>query len=376
MRILLYSCTAWPKLGGQEAVVDSLARHFMDLGHEPFVMAPRPRHLKVDDRSLPYQVLRHPRFISTKRFVAWYRRWLWRAYQRFGFDILHCHDVYPTGYLAALLRDRLKCPIVITSHGGDLREGNIRMSKPGMRPKFEAAVRTADRLVAISGLTHQGYLRLGAGENQIVAIPNGVDIAPLQTPVNRPVQLAPAIEAGKYFLFMGRLTRQKGVDVLLRALALLPRCDCVRLVVAGDGHEREALGKLVQDQGLGRCVEFVGRVDGAMKSYLFQNALATVVPSRTWETSPLVVRESYAAGRPVIASRHLGLADLINEGMTGRLVKPDSAEELAGVMREFMDKPQAADQMGENARRAVAAFSWRAVAERHVALYAELRGKS
>jgi glycosyltransferase involved in cell wall biosynthesis len=373
MRILLYSCTAWPKLGGQEAVVDSLARQFAVLGHEPFVMAPRPKHFRPDDRSLPYPVLRHPRFISTKHLVSWYRRWLLRAYQRFNFDILHCHDVYPTGYLAALLRDRLNCPILITSHGGDLREGNVRLSKPGMQPRFEMAVRAADRLVVISGFTHRGFLRLGARENQIVDIPNGVEIAPLQTRVERPCKLHPAIEAGRYFLFMGRLTRQKGVDVLLRAIALLPRARGVQVVIAGDGDEQVALQKLAEALGLGQSVEFVGRVSGALKNYLFQNALATVVPSRTWEAFGLVVVESYAAGRPVIASRHLGLADLVNDGVTGRLVAPESAEELAGAMQELLAAPQSADGMGENARRAAAAYSLQEVAARHLALYEELR---
>jgi len=241
-----------------------------------------------------------------------------------------------------------------------------------MRPRFEAAVRAADRLVVISGFTRQGFLRLGAAENQLVAIPNGVEIAPLHTPVDRPEKLDPAIAAGKYFLFMGRLSRQKGVDVLLRALALLPRGRSVQVAIAGHGDEREALTKLAEELGLAGSVQFLGRVDGALKNYLFQNALATVVPSRTWETSPLVVRESYAAGRPVIATRHLGLADMVEEGVTGQLVAAESAEELAGAMRIFMEAPQAADRMGENARRAVAAYSWRAVAERHLALYAEL----
>src|SRR5437016_5088415 len=105
MRICLYTGTALPKLGGQEAVVDALARQFLKLGHEPLVMAPRPRlPLRPDDGTLPYPVISHPRFFSTKFLVSWYRAFLRRAARRNHFDILHCHDVYPTGYLAALTR--------------------------------------------------------------------------------------------------------------------------------------------------------------------------------------------------------------------------------------------------------------------------------
>ncbi len=154
MRICLYSGSALPKLGGQEAVVDALARQFVALGHEPFVLAPMPKGpIRIDDASLPYPVLRHPRFFSTRRLVSWYRLWLLKFHQRYHFDVVHCHDVYPTGYLAALLRPRMKIPIIITSHGGDVREGNVRIVKPGMRSRFEAAVAGADALVSIGRFT-------------------------------------------------------------------------------------------------------------------------------------------------------------------------------------------------------------------------------
>src|SRR5689334_2476075 len=71
MRICHYTETALPKLGGQELVVDALVREQADLGHEVVVLTQWPRRkIRVDDASLPYQVVRHPRFWSTRRFVA------------------------------------------------------------------------------------------------------------------------------------------------------------------------------------------------------------------------------------------------------------------------------------------------------------------
>ena len=105
MRICLYTSTALPKLGGQEAVVDALAREFLAAGHSPLVLAPQPcRPMRVEDDRLPYRVVRHPRFYSTRAFVRWYRWYLRRLYARWPFDILHCHDVYPTGWIASLWR--------------------------------------------------------------------------------------------------------------------------------------------------------------------------------------------------------------------------------------------------------------------------------
>src|SRR5260370_33318539 len=121
MRIGLYSETALPKMGGQEFVVDALARQFTSLGHEVVVLASPPRPpWRINDAALPYHVERHPRFIATRRFVNWYSFWLLRCHRRFRFDVLHCHGVYPPGFLASLCRDAMGVPMVITSHGGDI----------------------------------------------------------------------------------------------------------------------------------------------------------------------------------------------------------------------------------------------------------------
>ena len=103
MRVCMYTDTALPLLGGQEMVIDALCKQYIALGHEPTVLAPPPRHLSTADHEFPYPVIRHPRFISTRHFVDWYKHWLERAHRRNRFDILHCHSIYPCGYLAAPL---------------------------------------------------------------------------------------------------------------------------------------------------------------------------------------------------------------------------------------------------------------------------------
>ena len=77
MRICLYTNTALPKFGGQEIVVDALARQFLALGHEPVVLAPwRGSQGPFDAASVPYPVAWHPRFLSTRWFVSWYGHWM------------------------------------------------------------------------------------------------------------------------------------------------------------------------------------------------------------------------------------------------------------------------------------------------------------
>src|SRR5271170_2937557 len=129
MRICLYTETALPKIGGQEMVVDALARRYQALGHDVVVLAPHPRlPLRANDGSLPYPVVRHPRFYSTRYLVSWYRWFLLRLFRKRPFDVLHCHGLYPSGYLAALCKEQLGVPVLVTSHGGDVHRDNVRLA--------------------------------------------------------------------------------------------------------------------------------------------------------------------------------------------------------------------------------------------------------
>jgi len=376
MRICFYTETALPKVGGQEMVVDALARQFSAMGHEVMVLAPHPRRplrARDCDPGLPYRVRRHPRFFSTRRFVAQYRRFLVKACREFRPDVLHCHSVYPTAYLAGLCREEIGVPILLTSHGGDVYENNPRVRKPVLYRRHVEAIKAVDRFIAISRFTREGFVRLGAREDRIVDIPNGVDAEPFALRVKRPEGFPDGIVPGKYMLFMGRLIKRKGVDCLLRAWGRLPRSSEARLVIAGDGDERERLVALAGELGLGERVCFFGPARGEAKIYLFQNAICTVVPSRTWEAFGLIVLESYASGRPVIASRLPGLEDLVQEGETGFLVDAENAEQLAGAIDRMQSDRERADAMGKRGLSKVGDFRWEAVARRHIEVYQSLR---
>jgi glycosyltransferase involved in cell wall biosynthesis len=376
MRICLYTETALPKLGGQELVVDALARQFTAQGHDAIVLAPRPRHLRVDDSQLPYPVARHPRFISTRRLVAWYGHWLLKTNRRHRFEILHCHSVYPCGYLAALNRQYLGVPTVITSHGGDVREGNVRLAKPGLPARHSLAVARADALVAISRFTRDGFLRLYPQAEPIVAIPNGVDLAPFAQPAPRPAELEMRIQAERFVLFLGRLNRRKGVDVLLDAWAQVAPGNQEQLIVAGDGDERAALVAQAARLNLADRVHFVGTATGELKIWLLQNASFVVIPSRTWEAFPLVVLESYAAGRPVVGTRIAGLEDLVQENRTGLLTPPDSPADLATAVGRLLQNGDETRAMGRRARLAARDYGWDAVADKYLELFERLKNTS
>jgi glycogen(starch) synthase len=372
MRICLYTETALPKMGGQEIVVDALARQFLHMGHDVVVLAPHPRlPLRARDHLLPYRVVRHPRFFSTRHFVPWYRWFLSRILRHQGTEILHCHGLYPPGYLAALARARHATPMLITSHGGDVHQDNVRLVKPELHQRTIRGLAAADRLVAISRFT-ESRMRVLCPQATIANIPNGVDLSPYVEAAARPQGLSETIRPGDYFLFLGRLKERKGVDMLLHALSRISPVCKIPLVVAGAGEEQAALEQLTARLGIGSRVLFVGPVHHPAKAYLLQNALATVVPSRIWEAFGLVALESFAAGTPVIATRLPGLEDLIDPGKTGWLVAPESPLELANALQQADNQRSHCRQMGQHGRRWVQDYDWSAVAQRHLDLYREL----
>jgi glycosyltransferase involved in cell wall biosynthesis len=375
MKICLYTETALPKVGGQEYVVDALARQMTAQGHEVVVVAQYPRApLPLNDDALPYRVIRHRRFHSTWNMISWYRFRLFRLHRKFPFEVLHCHSVHPCGYLGTFCKEQLNTTLVITSHGGDVREGNVRLQKPGLRERFATALRLADAAVSIGRFTTEGFTRLYPS-TRIVEIPNGVDLKPFASPAARPEEIDPRIQSGQYVLFLGRLNQRKGADILLDAWAM---CDPkvrsrMMLVVAGDGEERAPLTAQAERLGIASRVSFVGRVGGATKTWLLQNARGVCTPSRGWEAFPLVALEAFAAGKPLIATRIPGLEDRVTPGKTGWLVPPEDPIALASALSQLAAAGAPLHDFAANVRRIADAHGWPSIAARHVDLYREAR---
>ena len=119
--------------------------------------------------------------------------------------------------------------------------------------------------------------------------------------------------ANRYIVYMGRLSHEKGIFTLFKAMRGLPS---LRLKVMGSGPLREAMEEYIRDHRL-QNVEMLGFVDGEEKYRILRGALCCVVPSEWYETFGFVVIESAAVGTPVVASRIGGLTGIISDGETG-----------------------------------------------------------
>jgi glycosyltransferase involved in cell wall biosynthesis len=159
------------------------------------------------------------------------------------------------------------------------------------------------------------------------------------------VPLSACASGGGYVLFAGRLSPEKGVDTFLAAA----KAAGVQALVAGEGPLESDLRRRFPE------VEFRGRVDGPTVQSLIQGSLACVVPSTWYENAPMSVLEPMAAGVPVVASRIGGIPEIIEDGVSGILVRPGDVSELAAALVRLSTDIAFATRLGSSGRERIAA---------------------
>ena len=180
------------------------------------------------------------------------------------------------------------------------------------------------KYVALNGFYAKKLVQAGVPEEKVMVIGNFVsEIA------ERPVR------KDGYLLFIGRLSREKGVETLLKAFARV-RTGVLR--IAGDGPMRARLLALVEENGLGERVEFLGYVSGKEKEALVRRARCIVVPSECYENFPMSAIEAWAQGTPVIGTDLGGLGELVSRSRAGLSFPRGDVPALAECMdRVFRD---------------------------------------
>ena len=207
-------------------------------------------------------------------------------------------------------------------------------------------MRRVDLVIAISGAVARFVVEVeGADPAKVRTVPYGLDSPTAQPGANEGTQWSPGPgHHGKVVGFFGRAVRQKGIDVLLDAFPnVLAAHPTARLVIVGDGQERPELERHARRLGIGGAVEFKGWVDRA--DALMPACDVVVIPSR-WEGFGMVALEAMAAARPVVASRVDALEEIVVDGVTGLLVKPDDPASLAAALSRLLADPASATAFG------------------------------
>lgn len=288
-----------------------------------------------------------------------------------GVRLVHARSRAPA-WSAFLAARRTGVPFVTTWHG--VYEENL----PGKR-LYNGVMARGERVIAISHFVAARLAALGVPEQRIRIIPRGVDTAlfdPAAVTGERVHRLAEAWRlphGAPVVMLPGRLTRWKGGETLLAALAAMPRRDAVAVFV-GEGSFGRALEARAEALGLACRVRLAGQCDD-MPAAL---ALADVVvcPSEKPEPFGRTVIEAQAMGKPVIAADHGGAAETIADGDTGWRVAPGDPQALAEVIGFALGLPAASrDTLGGMARASVLAnYTTAAMQQATLAVYREVLG--
>jgi len=378
MRICLFTSTFLPKIGGHEIAMDELAQRFTAMGHEVVVLAQTAsRWRSKENLKRPYGIEWFSKPLSQKWSIGRFRRVLERLHRRWKFEVIHTFSSYPTGFAALEFSHRNSIPLIVTSQGGDLAAGSRYEKRPIIMDRIRQTLGECDAVTAISQYMRERALAIAPEcAAKLHDIPNGVDVADLSAPVADPAEVFeqfPVLKDSTFALFLGRLHPRKGVDVLIKAFAQAANeVGDARLIIAGDGREREALTELARSTPASSRIHFLGSVRGVAKRWVLHNAACVVAPTRTWEGMPVVVLESLACGRPVIGTNVGGIVDLVRSGETGEIVEPEDVGGLAKALGDLLNDPVRQSKLSAGAIASIGKYDWRVVAEQYLALFRQL----
>jgi colanic acid/amylovoran biosynthesis glycosyltransferase len=305
------------------------------------LLARRPGLLRTLDAS------RHGRTASSLQLLYWGSRLAPRA----AYDVVYCHYGW-NGLYASMLEQAglLGGRLVTAFHGADLSWHLATSGADVYRPLF----RSGDLFLPISEHWKEKLVEIGCPAERIRVHHMGIDC-------DRLAFLERRLEPGRpvRLITIGRLVEKKGIEHGIRAVArLVERHHDVRYDIIGDGPLAHRLGRLVGELQLGDRVTLVGSRDQDDVRAALERAHVALAPSVTsrdgdQEGIPVALMEAMACGLPVVASLHSGIPELVEDGVSGRLVPEGDDQALADALEQLLRHPETWPAIGRAGRRRV-----------------------
>jgi len=160
------------------------------------------------------------------------------------------------------------------------------------------------------------------------------------------------LNKGNNLLYMGRLSKEKGIKYLIKAMTdITKKIPAVHLNITGGGPEKENLERLIKQLKLEKNVSFIGQIPNKEIERYYKISNILIVPSICEEVFPLVGIEAMSVGRPVIGTRVGGIPEWLDDGKTGFLVDPGNSAQIAEKVIQLFSNRKLMDKMGENGRK-------------------------
>ncbi|NLA04437.1 MAG: glycosyltransferase family 4 protein [Firmicutes bacterium] len=382
MRILMLTWEYPPRVvGGIAHVVSELSRALVQEGDEVTVITTLEENLPAHEEKDGVMIHRvAPYHGRPLNFFAWVHQLnlaMMEQGVRLGleqpFDLVHAHD-WLVAYAGKGLKHIFRLPLIASIHATEFGR-NHGLHNDAQR--YIGEVEWSLTYEAWRVICNSRYMReeiegvFNLPPDKISIVPNGIRAEAFRVSSPDPgVRRQFAAPGEKILFFIGRLVREKGVQVLLQALPQIEeRFPGVRAVIAGQGPYGEELHRLSLHSGIDRRVTFAGYIDEETRNQLYALADAAVFPS-LYEPFGLVALEAMATGTPVVVSDTGGFAETVEHGVNGVRVAVENAAALADQICLLLGNPDLARRLSQRALKDVAEhYGWPAIARRYEEIY-------
>lgn len=331
-------------LAGTEVATYHMAENLAQCGHEVHVITSLDEGLPEVGCEKGFHIHRLPKIEI--HFIGGLVFWadIIRKLQKIKPDLIHAQS-FASGMPALLSNKLLRIPYVIYGRGSDVY-------LPSWFTKLTAKTILKNASAVIALTEHMKGAMQTIYSRDVVVVPNGINLG------GDTGRQSERRNPGKRILFVGRLHPVKGIRYLLGAMSMVHQnMPEAKLILVGDGEERELLENLTDSLEIRECVEFAGRVPHERIQDYMDQAEVFVLPSLS-EGFPVTILEAMACGLPVVATCVGGIPDIIEDGTNGYLVDAMNQEQIAEALLTLLRNEQLRNNISDSNRETAEKYRW------------------
>ena len=280
------------------------------------------------------------------------------------YEFINTHFAVPTGPLGVRIAKKFKIPNILSLHGGDIYDPTKKFSPHKwliFRLCIKYVIKHSDYVIAQSSNTRENAQKYYPCKKNIKIIPLPYQQVAFDEVTRESLGMN---ETDTYLISVGRLVRRKGYDYLIKALSRINRTD-VRLIILGEGPEKEHLEKIIQDKKLADRVMLPGFVTES-KKFQYLSCSDVYVLSSVHEGFGIVLQEAMQVGLPIVSTNYGGQVDIDKEDVNGLLVEHCSADALAEGITRLIEHRELMYEMRQNNLKKVKEFYADAIADAYI----------
>ena len=368
----------YPTFGGSGVVATELGLELSRRGHEiHFITYSQPVRLELLSNNVHYHevnVPEYPLFLYQPYELALSSK-LVDMVKLHGIEILHVHYAIPHAYAAymakkMLMEEGIFVPIVTTLHGTDI---TLVGSHPFYKPAVTFSINKSDAVTSVSQSLKEDTLRLFDIKNEITVIPNFIDLDKHKNHFNDCQRNMMANENEKIITHISNFRKVKQIPDVVKIFYNIQKEMPAKLMMVGEGPEREPAERLCQELGILDKVIFFGNSNEIDKILCFSDLF--LLPSTT-ESFGLAALEAMASGVPVISSNSGGIPEVNIHGVSGFLSNINDVEDMSKNAIYILSDSERLSQFKINAKRECKKFDIHSVVPKYESIYIETLKKS